>query len=104
MDFTKLSNPTVRSAIQALDVGDVTTWRSLFANTVAMTDNGSARDFEQFTANALGKEKFVSIDMVDNDCRDVYGQFNAGWGQFRAFFKFTIGADGRISALDIGQA
>lgn len=105
MDFTKLSNPTVRSAIQALDTGDTATWRSLFAQTVAMTDDGNARDFEQFTTGSVGKERFVSIDTVDNDGRDVYGQFNAGqWGEFRVFFKFTIGADGKITGLDIGQA
>ena len=53
----------------------------------------------------MGEEKFLSIDKVENDGKDIYGNFKAGsWGTFKVFFKFHINEDGKFYQLDIGQA
>ncbi|MBC9930565.1 hypothetical protein ICL07_09295 [Chitinophaga qingshengii] len=104
MDLSKITHKTVKQAIEALQAGDQS-WYSFFTESPAMTDDGNAVDFKSFFAKALGHEKFLSIDKVENGGKDVYGNFKAGsWGTFKVFFKFHEGAGGKFDRLDIGQA
>lgn len=104
MDIAKITHPAVRKAIEALQAGDKS-WYSFFTDHPAMTDDGNAVDFKSFFGKALGNEKFLSIDKVENEGREVYGSFKAGsWGTFKVFFKFHEGAGGKFDRLDIGQA
>jgi hypothetical protein len=105
MDTSKLSNPIVKFAIEALQTGDKTTWFNLFVGDASLYDDGNKQDFKSFFDKALGHERFTSIDKVDNEGLDVYGHFHSDtWGDFKTFFKFHIGDDGKIKRLDIGQA
>lgn len=104
MNMEKITNESVRKAIEALQAGDKS-WYNFFTDQVKMTDDGRTIDFKQFFAGALGKEKFVTIDKVENDGKDIYGPFKAGsYGTFKVFFKFHQNADGKFDRLDIGQA
>ena len=104
MDLSKITNETVRQAVEALQAGDQS-WYSFFTENPAMTDDGNTMNFKDFFGNALGNEKFLSIDKVENEGKDVYGNFNAGkWGTFKVFFKFHQNTDGKFDRLDIGQA
>lgn len=104
MDVSKITDPTVKKAIEALQTGDKS-WYSYFTENPAMTDDGNTVDFKSFFANALGKEMFLSIDRVENDGKNIYGNFKAGqWGTFPVFFKFHKNAEGKFERLDIGQA
>lgn len=104
MDLSKITNEKVRQAIQALQSGDKS-WYTFFTEDPAMTDDGNKVDFKSFFAKALGSEKFLTIDKVENDGKDIYGSFKAGdWGTFKVFFKFHVNGDGRFDRLDIGQA
>ncbi|MDP9956571.1 hypothetical protein J2X97_002230 [Epilithonimonas hungarica] len=104
MDYDKITNETVKKAIEALENGDKS-WYSYFTDDPVMTDDGNKVDFKSFFAKALGEEKFLSIDKVENDGKDVYGNFKAGkWGTFRVFFKFHQNTEGKFDRLDIGQA
>jgi len=104
MDLSKISNNTVRKAIEALQAGSAS-WYGYFTADPEMMDDGRPVDFRSFFAKALGTEKFIDIDRVEDDGKSVYGRFNAGqWGVFRTYFKFTVNADGLISHLAIGQA
>ncbi|MCI3938803.1 hypothetical protein MQX03_16510 [Chryseobacterium aahli] len=104
MDLSKITNPTVKQAMEALQNGNKS-WYSFFTENPAMTDDGNKIDFKNFFSKALGTEKFLSIDKVENDGKDIYGDFKAGnWGTFRVFFKFHQNADGKFDRLDIGQA
>lgn len=104
MDLSKITNDKVRQAIEALQTGD-RNWYSFFTENPAMTDDGNRIDFKSFFAKALGTEKFVTIDKVENDGKDVYGNFKAGqWGTFKVFFKFHQNPEGKFDKLDIGQA
>ncbi len=103
MDFSKITNEKVKQAIEALNAGDKS-WYSFFTADAQMTDDGNKVDFKSFFEKALGNEKFLTIDKVENEGKDVYGNFKAGqWGTFKVFFKFRLNADGKFDRLDIGQ-
>jgi hypothetical protein len=104
MDLRKLTNPSVRGAIEALLAGDKTAWLAFFTADAELTDDGSARSFVGFSDDALGHERFTSIDRVDNNGLNVYGSFHSDrWGDFKTYFKFHLGPDGKFARLDIGQ-
>lgn len=103
MDVSKITDPQVKQAIEALQTGDKS-WYSFFIENPAMTDDGNTVDFKSFFANALGKEMFLSIDHIENDGKNIHGNFKAGqWGTFPVFFKFHKNAEGKFDRLDIGQ-
>ena len=63
------------------------------------------RSLKEFTHDALGHERFTSFDRVSPDGLEVVGKFHSEqWGDFRTFFRFHIGARGKIQRLDVGQA
>lgn len=69
-----------------------------------MADDDNTVDFKSFFAHALGKETFLSIDRVENESKDLYGNFKAGqWGNFPVFFRFHKNLEGKFDRLDIGQ-
>lgn len=104
MDLSNLTNEQVKSAFQAFQSGDKS-WYSYFTENPVMTDDGNTIDFKNFFSKALGTEKFLTIDKVENEGKDIYGNFKAGqWGTFKVFFKFHQNADGKFDRLDIGQA
>ena len=100
-----LTNSTVRVAIEALQKGDKETWSSLFTPDAMMTDDGHPRDLKAFTKDALGYERFTSIDKIENGGLNLEGAFHSdSWGDFRTYFRFHLTSDGKISRLDVGQA
>lgn len=105
MDTGIIANPIVKAAIQAWQQGDRDTWLSFFAEDVVLLDDGHPRDFKTFSAQAIGHERFTSIDKVEDNNMSVYGKFHSDtWGSFKTFFKFHINAKGKITRLEIGQA
>jgi len=105
MDLNKIANPIVKTAIEALQANDINAWYSHFTSDAKFSDDGRSLDFKSFFDNAFDKkEKFLTIDKVENGGKDIYGNFFAGqWGTFNVFFKFNINANGKIDRLDIGQ-
>ena len=100
-----LQNPTVRAAIEALTNGDRHAWSSLFEADATLYDDGSPRSLEDFTRDALGHERFSSIDRIENGGLNLVGAFHSDkWGDFRAYFRFHLSSSGKITRLDIGQA
>ncbi|AXK65061.1 nuclear transport factor 2 family protein [Burkholderia sp. IDO3] len=105
MNTDVLHHPVVRRAIDALQQGDGAAWAALFAPDATLYDDGRPRDLHAFNRDAIGAERFTTIDRVDNDGLDVYGEFHSDrWGTFRTYFKFQVDGAGRIIRLDIGQA
>lgn len=105
MNTDKLTNTTVKKAIEALQTADSKAWFALFTADAALYDDGNKMDFKSFFEKAFGHERFTSIDKVENKGLDLYGRFHSDqWGDFKTYFKFHINAAGKISRLDIGQA
>ncbi|MBS1763995.1 MAG: hypothetical protein JSS90_03385 [Bacteroidetes bacterium] len=105
MDLSKLTNPNVKQAIEALQSNDLKSWYSYFTADAVFTDDGNTMNFKSFFDNAFNhKEKFLTIDKVENQGKEITGNFYAGqWGTFKVFFKFQLNAEGKIKRLDIGQ-
>lgn len=104
METSTLRNPTVKAAIEAFQKGDRTAWSALFDHDAELFDDGSARSLEKFTRDAVGHERFTSIDRVGQDGLEVIGKFHSEqWGDFKTYFRFQLGPDGKIHRLDIGQ-
>ena len=100
-----LTNPTVRAAIDALQKGDRNGWVELFEPDARLYDDGKPRSLEEFTREALGHERFTSIEHVDRRGLELTGAFHSEkWGEFRTYFRFQLSAAGRIKRLDIGEA
>jgi hypothetical protein len=105
MNTEALTNPTVRAAIEALQKGDGRAWAALFEAHAKLFDDGSPRSLAAFTRDALGHERFTSIERVENQGLDITGTFHSDrWGDFRTYFKFRLSPFGKIIRLDIGQA
>jgi len=99
-----LKNPTVKAAIEAFQAGNQVAWSGLFEEDAELFDDGSPRSLEKFTRDAIGHERFTSFDRVSPDGLEVVGKFHSEqWGDFRTYFRFQLGPDGKISRLDIGQ-
>lgn len=105
MDLSKLTNKEVRLAIEALQNNDLKAWYGFFTDKAIFTDDGRTLDFKSFFDNAFSKkERFLTINRVENNGKDIYGHFHAGqWGNFDVFFKFHQAAGGKFDRLDIGQ-
>ena len=78
-----ITNETVKAAIEALQRGDRKAWSALFEPSAALYDDGSPRSLQKFTDDALGHERFTSIESVENHGLDVIGKFHSDtWGDF----------------------
>ncbi|MCW3162479.1 nuclear transport factor 2 family protein [Chryseobacterium oryctis] len=105
MDLSKITNENVKKAIEALQANDKNAWYAYFTDNATFTDDGRTLDFKSFFDNAFAhQEKFLTIDKVKNDSKDIYGNFYAGqWGTFKVYFKFHLNSEGKFERLDIGQ-
>lgn len=100
----KITNPTVKAAMEAWQGNDLPKWLSFFTEDAALYDDGRPMDFKAFSKE-IGKERFLSIDKIEYDGLLIYGKFHSDkWGQFKVFFQFRPNADGKFDRLDIGQA
>ncbi len=105
MDTSKLTQPAVKKAIEALQAGNSGAWFALFTADAELYDDGRKMDFREFFDAALGHERFTGIDKVENKGLDIYGRFHSDkWGDFKTYFKFHLNTEGKISKLEIGQA
>ena len=105
MDTSKLTNPTVKAAFQAWQAGDSKLWLSYFTADAQLLDDGHPRNFPDFSTEAIGHERFTSVDIVKDSGRSIYGQFHSDTrGNFKTYFKFHLEAGSKIYKLEIGQA
>lgn len=105
MDLNKISNETVRQAIEALQANDKAAFYSHFTSDAKFSDDGNEGNFKSFFDNAFShKEKFLTLDKIENDGKNLEGDFFAGqWGTFKVYFNFTLNGEGKIERIDIGQ-
>jgi hypothetical protein len=59
----------------------------------------------RFSDEAVGHERFASIDTVRDGGLKIESEFQSDVrGRFRTYFYFTISDEGKIAKLEIGQA
>lgn len=101
----QIPNERVREALRAFQSGNTIAWLSNFTDDAKLFDDGNPRSLKSFSAEAIGHEKFVTIDKVENGGLEVYGHFRSDeWGDFHTYFKFHLRSDGKkFDRLEIGQ-
>jgi hypothetical protein len=105
INTSQLTNNTVKAAVEAWQQGDSSRWLSFFTGDAQLLDDGHPRNFHRFSTEAIGHERFTSIDKVEDDGLSVYGAFHSDtWGNFKTYFKFHLDSNGKINKLEIGQA
>jgi hypothetical protein len=105
MTYETITHPTAKAAIEAWQKGNLNLWQSFFVSSPQLLDDGHSRNFLKFSNEAIGKERFTSIDKVEDHGLSIYGHFHSDtWGDFKTYFKFHLDAQGKISKLEIGQA
>ena len=91
MDTNLINNSVAQSAFKAWQSGDINLWLSHFATNVKLLDDGRNRDFLKFSSEAIGHERFLSIDKVEENGTAVFGHFHSDtWGDFKTYFRFHI--------------
>jgi hypothetical protein len=75
-----LTHPVVKAAIDALRAGDGEAWRELFDPDAVLLDDGHPRDLERFSDEAVGHERFASIDTVRDGGLKIEGEFQSDVG------------------------
>lgn len=105
MEYGKINNQKVKAAIEAWQKGDAALWLSFFTPDAQLFDDGHTRDFKKFSTEAIGYERFTSVDKVEDNGMSVYGHFHSDtWGDFKTYFKFHLEAAGKFDKLEVGQA
>ncbi|MED7949410.1 MULTISPECIES: nuclear transport factor 2 family protein [unclassified Streptomyces] len=101
----KLSDPTVRAAVTAINAGDRAAFVALLAPDATMADDGSDRDLQDW----IDREIFTSRGHIDVQSESDGGRAlvanysNETWGEMRTAWRFTVDG-GRISRFETGQA
>jgi len=95
-----LIHPVAKAAIDALQAGDSEAWKELFDPDAVLFDDGHPRNLERFSDEAVGHERFASIDAVRDGGLKIEGEFQSDvWGRFRTYFYFTISMKPRLQNL-----
>ncbi|WP_327068676.1 nuclear transport factor 2 family protein [Kitasatospora sp. NBC_01250] len=101
----KLSDPTVRALVTAINAGDRAAFLALLTEGATMTDDGSDRDLVEW----IDKEIFSSrghmeVQTESDGGRALIANFrNETWGEMRTAWRFTV-EDGKVSRFETGQA
>ncbi|MFF4573728.1 nuclear transport factor 2 family protein [Streptomyces sp. NPDC001410] len=102
----KLSDPSVRAFVNAVNSHDREGFMSLLSPGATMADDGSDRDLAEW----IDREIFTShghmeVDNESRGGRDLIARYrNDAWGEMRTKWHFEIEDDGRISRFETGQA
>lgn len=106
MNREDLSNPIIKTAINALYVGDRKTWLSLFAPKATLTDDGNKRNPIEWSDSELfgkGNGRLTAIDKEENNGLTVIALFHSNvWGEFKSYWTFELDGD-KITRLQVGQ-
>ncbi|MFE7563039.1 nuclear transport factor 2 family protein [Kitasatospora sp. NPDC057500] len=101
----KLSDPTVRAAVTAINDGNRQAFVDLLAPDATMSDDGTERDLQDW----IDREIFTVHGHMEVRSESAGGRTliadyrNETWGEMRTAWRFTV-EDGRISHFATGQA
>ncbi|MFI2606958.1 nuclear transport factor 2 family protein [Kitasatospora sp. NPDC018619] len=101
----KLSDPTVRAFVTAVNAGDREALLALLAPGATMSDDGSERDLTDWVEREIfGPNGRMAVQTESNGGRALVAEFtNDTWGTMRTAWRFTVEGD-RINRFETGQA
>ncbi|MDH6124671.1 nuclear transport factor 2 family protein [Kitasatospora sp. GP82] len=101
----KLSDPTVRAAVSAINSNDRQAFLDLLTEDATMSDDGSDRDLRQWIDHEIFSTRgHMDVQSESDGGRALLANFsNETWGEMRTAWKFTVD-HGKISRFETGQA
>lgn len=102
----KLSDPTVRAFVSAVNAHDRDAFMALLADDATMSDDGSDRDLDDWTDREIfSSHGHMEVQRETDGGRSLVANYrNDTWGEMRTAWRFTVSEDGRISRFETGQA
>ncbi|MFJ8433062.1 nuclear transport factor 2 family protein [Kitasatospora sp. NPDC094019] len=101
----KLTDPTVRAAVTAINAGDRQAFLDLLAPGATMSDDGSDRDLQDWIDREIFTVRgHMEVRSESDGGRALVADFrNETWGEMRTSWRFTV-ENGRIDRFETGQA
>ncbi|MEU6543779.1 nuclear transport factor 2 family protein [Streptomyces sp. NPDC046859] len=103
---SKLSDPTVRAFVAAVNAHDREGFMSVLAPGATMADDGTDRDLTDWVDREIfSSHGHLKVDNESNQGRDLVASYrNDTYGEMRTRWHFEVEDDGRISRFETGQA
>ncbi|MCX4746999.1 nuclear transport factor 2 family protein [Kitasatospora sp. NBC_01287] len=101
----KLSDPTVRALVTAVNANDRAAFLALLTEGATMSDDGSDRELQEWIDREIfGSRGHMEVQTESDGGRSLIANFrNETWGEMRTAWRFEI-ADGKVSRFETGQA
>ncbi|AWE49978.1 nuclear transport factor 2 family protein [Streptomyces nigra] len=103
---SKLSDPTVRAFVAAVNAHDRDAFMGVLAPGATMADDGTDRDLTDWVDREIfSSNGHLEVDNESNRGRDLVASYrNDTYGEMRTRWHFEVEDDGRISRFETGQA
>ncbi|MGF1431553.1 nuclear transport factor 2 family protein [Kitasatospora sp. LaBMicrA B282] len=101
----KLSDPTVRAVVTAINAGDRAAFSELLAPDATMSDDGSDRDLTDWTEREIfSSHGHMDVERESDGGRGLVASFrNDTWGEMRTAWHFEV-EHGKVTRFETGQA
>ncbi|MEV0256655.1 nuclear transport factor 2 family protein [Streptomyces sp. NPDC050732] len=105
IQVNRLSDPTVRSFVAAVNANDKAAFDALLAPGATMSDDGSDRDVADWTdREVFSSHGHMAVESEADGGRELIVSYrNDTWGEMRTKWWFTVD-NGKISRFETGQA
>lgn len=102
---SKLSDPTVRSVVTAINAGDRRAFLACFVDEPTMSDDGTERNFQDWIDREIFKSGgHMDVESQSDDGRRLIARYrNDTYGEMRTSWAFVVD-DERVSRMECGQA
>ncbi|MGW3039652.1 nuclear transport factor 2 family protein [Kitasatospora sp. NPDC001159] len=101
----KLTDPTVRAFVTAVNAGDRDAFFALLSPDATMSDDGSERSLADWVDREIfGPNGRMDVQSEASAGHALVANFtNETWGEMRTAWRFTVD-NGKISRFETGQA
>jgi hypothetical protein len=105
IDVDKLTDPTVRAFVAAINAGDREAFFATLTPDATMSDDGTERDLAEWVDREIfSSDGRMAVESEADDGRSLVAEnSNSRWGAMRTTWRFTV-EGGRISRFETGQA
>jgi hypothetical protein len=102
---SKLSDPTVRAFVTAVNAHDRRAFMDVLAPDATMSDDGSDKDLAEWIDREIfSSNGHMEVDNESKGGRSLVARYrNDEWGEMRTRWSFTVD-NGRISRFETGEA
>ncbi|MFC8507381.1 nuclear transport factor 2 family protein [Streptomyces sp. NPDC057411] len=101
----RLSDPTVRAFVTALNANDRQAFAAVLAPGATMSDDGSDRNLEEWTEREVfSSNGRMEVEAESDGGRSLVATYsNDTWGAMRTAWRFVV-EGGKVARFETGQA